>query len=187
MRAAIGLGSNLGDRARHIADAVGALSELDTLVRVSPLYETAPVGGPEQGPYLNAVAVVDTELTPQELLQQCLAIERDAGRERRERWGPRTLDLDLLLYGDAEIDEDGLTVPHPRMTERRFVLEPLLDAWPDAVLPDGTPVANFLPGVADQRVRKLETVVPGRMTSLLLVLIVGLGAVIIWWIGDWLL
>ena len=187
MRTAIGLGSNVGDRAQHIGNAVGALAELGRLIRVSPLYETAPVGGPEQGPYLNAVVLIDTELAPQELLQRCLEIEKDAGRTRRERWGPRTLDLDILLYGDTELDEPGLTVPHPRMTERRFVLEPLLEVWPDAALPDGTPLSSLLPTVAGQGVRRLESVVPDRMTSLLLFLIVGLGALAIWWIGDWLL
>ena len=187
MRAAIGLGSNLGDRAAHIGRAVGALAELGTLVRVSSLYETAPVGGPRQGPYLNSVAVIDTELAPHELLARCRQIELQAGRERRERWGPRTLDLDILLYGDETIAEDGLTIPHPRMTERRFVLEPLLEVWPDAVLPDGREVSTFATGVAEQKVRKLETVVPDRMTSLVLFLLVGVGAVAIWWLGDLLL
>ncbi len=187
MRAAIGLGSNLGDRAQHIAKATAALAELGRLVRVSSLYETAPIGGPDQGPYLNAVAVIDTELTAHELLERCLAIEREAGRERRERWGPRIIDLDVLLYGDQAVVEDDLSVPHPRMTERRFVLEPLLEVWPDARLPDGTALAEFAPGVADQRVRKLESLVPNRMTSLLLFLIVAVGALVIWWIGDWLL
>jgi 2-amino-4-hydroxy-6-hydroxymethyldihydropteridine diphosphokinase len=187
MRAAIGLGSNLGDRTRHIADAVAALSESGKLIRVSSLYESAPVGGPEQGPYVNAVAVVDTEMSARELLERCLEIERQAGRERRERWGPRSLDLDVLLYGNEVIDEAGLTVPHSRMTERRFVLEPLLEVWPDATLPDGRALAVFAADVADQQVRRVENLVPNRMTSLLLFLVVGLGSVVIWWIGDWLL
>lgn len=186
-RAAIGLGSNLGDRARHIATATGSLSDLGVLVRMSSLYETEPIGGPDQGRYLNAVAVIDTDLSARELLDRCLGIELEAGRERVERWGPRTLDLDLLLYSDQQIEEDGLTIPHPRMTERRFVLDPLLEAWPDASLPDGTPLARFTAGVADQRVRKLESLVPGRLAPLLLFLVVGLGALAIWWLGDWLL
>ncbi len=186
-RAAVGLGSNLGDRAQHIATATGALAELGVLVRVSSLYETAPIGGPDQGPYLNAVVVIDTELSPRELLERCLEIELEAGRERAERWGPRTLDLDLLLYGGQRIEEDELTVPHPRMTERRFVLDPLLEAWPDASLPDGTPLAGFAADVAGQSVRKVETPLPDRLTSLLLFLVVGLGALAIWWLGDWLL
>ena len=187
VRAAIGLGSNLGDRAQHIGSAVAAIAEFGTLVRVSSLYETAPVGGPKQGPYLNAVVVVDTEMPAGDVLSQCLMIEQKAGRERRERWGPRTLDLDLLLYGDEIIDEDGLTVPHPRLTERRFVLEPLLEAWPEAALPDGSALESFSSGVADQKVTKLENLAGNRMISLVLFLVVGLGAVAIWWIGDLLL
>lgn len=187
VRAAIGLGSNLGDRARHIGDAVAALASTATLVRVSSLYETAPIGGPKQGPYLNAVALFDTDLRPEALLQECLEIERRQGRERRERWGPRSLDLDLLLYGDQSVALDSLTVPHPRMTQRRFVLEPLLEVWPDAALPDGTPLAGFTAEVADQKVRKLEAVVPDRSTSFMVFLLVALGALLIWWVGDWLL
>ena len=184
VRAAIGLGSNLGDRARHIADAVAAIAETGSLVRVSSLYETAPMGGPKQGPYLNAVVVIDTEFSAQELLERCLAVERDQGRERRERWGPRTLDLDILLYGDQAIDEECLKVPHPRVAERRFVLEPLLEVWPDATLPDGTALAGFAAGVSDQKVRKLETLVPDRSTSFAVFLVVALAALAIWWIGD---
>ncbi len=187
VRAAIGLGSNLGDRARLVAEAVGKLAEIGTVVRVASLYETAPVGGPEQGPYLNTVAILDTEQTAQELLAHCLEIERGAGRERLERWGPRTLDLDILLYGESSVDEEGLTIPHPRMTERRFVLEPLLEAWPDAALPDGTPLASFSAAVSGQQVRRVETLQASRLTSLLLFLLVGFGAVAIWWIGDWIL
>ena len=187
VRAAIGLGSNLGDRARHIADAIGALAETGSLVRVSSLYETAPVGGPKQGAYMNAVALIETDLSPQDLLGRCLEIERHQGRERRERWGPRTLDLDVLLYGDQTVALESLTIPHPRMTERRFVLEPLLEAWPHAALPDGTPLAEFSAAVAGQKVRKVEAVVPDRTTSLVLFLLVALGALAIWWIGDWLL
>jgi 2-amino-4-hydroxy-6-hydroxymethyldihydropteridine diphosphokinase len=125
------------------------------VVAVSPLYETAPVGGPDQGPYLNAVVVLDTPLDAAALLEECLAIERSRGRERRERWGARTLDLDILLYGDAVLDGPGLRVPHPRLGERRFVLQPLLDAWPDATLPDGTALATLLGGVAGQQVTRL--------------------------------
>lgn len=138
-RAAIGLGSNVGDRVEHLRRAVRALTAVGSVVGRSAVYETAPVGGPAQGPFLNAVVVVDTALSPQDLLAELLAIERIEGRERRVRWGPRTLDLDILLYGRIAVDVPGLEVPHPRLRERRFVLEPLLEAWPDAVLPDGTP------------------------------------------------
>ncbi len=186
-RAAIGLGSNLGDRARYIRDATASLSGLGDIVAVSSLYETAAIGGPDQSDYLNAAVVIDTDLSPRQLLDKCLEIERAAGRERRERWGPRTLDLDLLLYGDSTVTEDDLTVPHPRMVERRFVLEPLLEVWPDAALPDGTQLRSFLPAVADQEVGRQQVVAADRATSLLLFLLVGLGAVAIWWLGDWLL
>ena len=187
VRAAIGLGSNLGDRARHIADAVAALAETGSLVRVSSLYETAPVGGPRQGRYLNSVVVLDTKLSPERLLQRCLEIERNQGRERREQWGPRTLDLDVLLYGDLTVSGESLTIPHPRMTQRRFVLEPLLEVWPDAPLPDGTPLSEFAAAVAGQEVRRLEAVVPDRTTSLVIFLLVAFGALALWWVGDWLL
>ena len=172
IRAAIGLGSNLGDRARHIGDAVSSLSELGSVVRVSSLYETAPVGGPDQGPYLNGVVVFETDLPVRDLLTRCLEIEKEHGRERRERWGPRTLDLDVLLYGEQVVAEPDLTIPHPRMVERRFVLEPLLEVWPDAALPDGTAISDFRAGVADQVVRKLEAVVPDRRTSIAVLAIV---------------
>jgi len=186
-RAAIGLGSNMGNRSRHINDAMAALARLGRLVRVSSLYETAPIGGPDQEPYLNAVAIIDTDLSARDLLQQCLQIEQNAGRERIERWGPRTLDLDLLLYGDEIINEEGLEVPHPRLTERRFVLDPLLEIWPDAVLPDGVPLLSYRAGVADQVVQQHRALIADRATSLALFLLIGLGALAIWWLGDWLL
>ncbi len=187
VRVAVGLGSNLGDRARHIAEAVRALAAAGALVRVSSMYETAPVGGPKQGKYLNAVAVFDTDLPAHELLDLCLDIEREHGRERRERWGPRTLDIDILLYGDETIEDSDLTVPHPRMTERRFVLEPLVEAWPDATLPDGTPLRGYLAAVGEQKVRRLEALIADRRTSLILFLVVAVAGVIIWWLGDWIL
>ena len=184
VRAAVGLGSNLGDRQRHIAEAIGALSELGSLVSVSALYESAPVGGPDQGPYLNAVAVLETELSARQLLGGCLDIEAAHGRERRERWGPRTLDLDVLLYGDSTIDDDGLSVPHPRLHERRFVLAPLLEAWPDATMPDGTVLADLLEGVADQQVRRLQGPVPQRSLSIAAIAVVVAGSLALWWLAD---
>ncbi len=151
--AAIGLGSNLGDRALHLRSAVAALGEIGSILAVSSLYETDPIGGPEgQDPYLNAVAIVVTDLEPAELLDEMMKIERSAGRIRGERFAPRTLDLDLLLFDHRSVDGDDLTVPHPRMTERRFVLEPLLEVLPAAALPDGTPLDGLLADVADQRV-----------------------------------
>ena len=111
----------------------------------SPLYETEPVGDVPQGPYLNAVAVLLTAAAPLDLLAALLAAERRAGRERRVRWGPRTLDLDLLVYGGVVVDAAGLSVPHPRMLERRFVLEPLLAVWPDAPVPGAVAALAALP------------------------------------------
>jgi 2-amino-4-hydroxy-6-hydroxymethyldihydropteridine diphosphokinase len=128
----IGLGANLGDREETIRAAV---AELPDVVAVSPLRETDPVGVTDQPRFLNGVAALETELAPRELLDVLLAVERRLGRERRERWGPRTIDLDLLLYGDEVIDEDGLKIPHPRLHERRFVLEPLADLAPQLVVP----------------------------------------------------
>lgn len=153
-RAAVALGSNLGDRIRHLCRAVEGLKASATVVAVSSVYETAPVGGPEQGPYLNAVVVIDTDLDAHGLLEALHVIEQEAGRERTVRWGPRTLDLDLILFGDQVIDDDTLTVPHPRLAERRFVLEPLTEVWPDAKLPDGAAVAELLDDVQDQQVHR---------------------------------
>lgn len=119
------------------------------------MWETAPIG-PEQAPFLNAVLVVDTILGPRPLLEACLEIEREAGRERRERWGPRELDLDILLYGDAEISAEGLVVPHPRLAERRFVLAPLAEAWPGAMVPGKGAVEDLLRVVAEQEAERTE-------------------------------
>jgi len=133
-RAFIGLGSNLGDRRAHLQAAVEALRAGGDLVGVSPLYETAPVGGPEdQGPYLNVVVELSTAAGPRELLERCRALETAAGRVRTVRWGPRTLDADVLLVDGWEVDEADLTVPHPRLWDRRFVVRPLADLAPDLV------------------------------------------------------
>ena len=183
-RVAIGLGSNLGDRADHLNGAASDLAGLGEIVATSSIYETAPVGGPAQDTYLNAVVVVDTDLPPRSVLDRLLGIEHAHGRQRRERWGPRTLDLDLLLYGDQTIDSPGLTVPHPRLTERRFVLEPLNEAWPDASLPDGTRVSDLLAAVADQDVRRWQG--PAR-ASVAVFVAVGLLAAAIWFGLDRLL
>jgi 2-amino-4-hydroxy-6-hydroxymethyldihydropteridine diphosphokinase len=187
-RVAIGLGSNVGDRSENLQGAVAGLARLGSVVAVSSLYETAPIGGPKQGPYLNAAALLETGLAPGELLEELLAIERRHGRERRVRWGPRTLDLDLLLYGDETVDEDGLSVPHPELTRRRFVLEPLLEIWPDAALPDGTRLDSFLRGVSDQDVHRIagEAKIPEFPTwaATAVFVIVGMGAVAIWWLMD---
>jgi 2-amino-4-hydroxy-6-hydroxymethyldihydropteridine diphosphokinase len=133
VRAFLGLGANLGDREEALRTAVAAVPDL---VAVSPVYETDPVGGPEQGAYLNAVVELETALTPRQLLEVCRSLESAAGRVRAERWGPRTLDVDVLLVGDLVVDEPDLVVPHPRMWARRFVLAPLADLAPELVPDD---------------------------------------------------
>lgn len=188
VRAAFGIGSNVGDGMAHLAAAVAGLRTLGENVVVSPYYSTAPVGGPDQERYLNAVVTVVTEEAPSAILERIHSIERERGRLRRERFGPRTLDIDLLLYGDLTIDEPGLQVPHPRMAERRFVLQPLLDIWPDASLPDGRPLAPLLDRVRDQDVERVEADGAGSRTSAAGVfIVVALAAVLLWWLGDWLL
>lgn len=132
----VGLGSNLGDRSGNLAEAAGRMERDPALFlrRVSRVYETEPLG-PPQPRYLNAVVQVDTLLSPRALLRRLLAIEEQMGRVRRERWGPRTLDLDLLLFGDRLVTEPGLSVPHPHLHERAFALAPLCDLAPAALHP----------------------------------------------------
>ena len=139
MRAFLGLGSNLGDREALLRDAVASIPDL---VAVSPVYETDPVGGPEQGAFLNCVVELDTDRSPHELLALCQELEADAERVRIERWGPRTLDVDVLLVGDRTVAEPDLEVPHPRMWQRRFVLAPLADLAPDLVSPEQVAAAE---------------------------------------------
>ena len=138
-RAAIGLGANLGDAAATLREAIAALARLPAteLLRTSRLYRTPAWGRTEQPDFINAVALLDTGLQAQALLQALLGIEREFGRIRidGERWGPRTLDLDLLLHGDATIDEPGLRVPHPHLHERAFALLPLAEIAPEAEIP----------------------------------------------------
>jgi 2-amino-4-hydroxy-6-hydroxymethyldihydropteridine diphosphokinase len=134
VRAYLGIGSNLGDRLAHLQDAVDGVvaAEGIEVVATSSVYETDPVG-PEQPDYLNAVIAVDTTLTPRELLALGQRLEAEAERVRGERWGPRTLDVDILLYGDLVLDEPDLVIPHPRWEERDFVLAPLADLGHPAV------------------------------------------------------
>ena len=133
-RAFIGLGSNLGGRRAQLRRAVEGLAEAGDVTGVSPLYETEPVGGPGgQGPYLNLVVELSTSDTPRRLLERCHALEAVAGRVRTVRWGPRTLDADVLWVEGWQVDDEDLTVPHPRLWERRFVVQPLADLAPDLV------------------------------------------------------
>ena len=147
IRAYVGLGSNLGDREATLLRALELLAAEPglTVTAVSVFRDTEPVGHIEQPHFLNGVAAVDTELSARELLDRLLGVERSLGRRRNgPRFGPRTVDLDLLLYGDATIDEAGLSVPHPRLGERRFVLEPLAELDPALTLPDGRKVLDLL-------------------------------------------
>ena len=135
-RVYLGLGSNLGDREAAIEGALLRLAARGfRTTRRSSLWLTEPVGGPPQGSFLNAAAGGETALSPDELLEACLATEREMGRVRAERNGPRTIDVDVLLYGEERRDTPGLALPHPRLHERRFVLEPLAEIAPDVVHP----------------------------------------------------
>jgi 2-amino-4-hydroxy-6-hydroxymethyldihydropteridine diphosphokinase len=149
-RAYVGLGANLGERERTLRAAVDALAAEDGIevVAISTLRDTDPVGVGDQPRYLNGVAELETTLTARELLEALLAVEQQFGRVRVPgEHGPRTLDLDLLLYGDEELSEPGLTVPHPRLHERMFVLEPLIELAPGLVVPGRGEVESLLSGV----------------------------------------
>jgi len=159
-RAYVALGSNLGDRERTLRFAVAAIARLPgtAVTATSSVYATAPVGVDTPQPdYYNAVVGIDTALSPRDLLEALQTIERDAGRMRDPavRNAARTLDLDILTYGDRTIDEDGLRVPHPRLHERAFVLAPLAEIAPQTLVPGCGPVGPLLAGVAAQRVARL--------------------------------
>jgi 2-amino-4-hydroxy-6-hydroxymethyldihydropteridine diphosphokinase len=143
--AVLGLGGNLGDRRGFVERALRALDERPGIrvTAVSALYETEPWGKTDQPRFLNAAARVATTLSPRALLDAAIAVERSLGRERGERWGPRLIDIDILLYGDRAIDEPGLTLPHPRLTERPFALAPLAEIMPAARI-GGRTAADWL-------------------------------------------
>jgi 2-amino-4-hydroxy-6-hydroxymethyldihydropteridine diphosphokinase len=146
----LGLGSNLGERLEHLQAAVDLLhadrrSRVDD---VSSVYETAPVGGPEQGPYLNIAVRVATTRPPAALLRLCGQVEDRLGRVRHERWGPRTIDVDILLYSDEVVQRGDLRIPHPRLTERAFALIPLIEVAPGQRLPDGRSLPSVLGALA---------------------------------------
>jgi 2-amino-4-hydroxy-6-hydroxymethyldihydropteridine diphosphokinase len=160
VRAVVALGSNLDDPEAHVRRAFADLALLPqtSVVARSSLHRTKPVGYSNQPDFINACALVETGLSPRELLDELLAIEKRHGRVREIPNGPRTLDLDIILYGDAIIDEPGLTIPHPRAHERSFVLEPLREVWPDSVIPSravtpakaGAQLGSRLPGNDDR-------------------------------------
>ena len=142
----IGLGSNLGDRSAQLDRALALLAAQPglRLLRVSRHYETAPWGVPDQPSFRNAVAELETSLEPGDLLTVLKSVERQLGRQPRRRWGEREIDLDLLLYGDRRVSEPDLEVPHPRMWERLFVLEPLAELRPDLRAPDGQSIQTVV-------------------------------------------
>ena len=155
MKATIGLGSNMGDRFSYLQQALDSLNTVTGVQvhSVSPVYETDPVGGPEQENYLNAVAVLKTVLTPHQLLAETQQIEQEANRQRNERWGPRTLDLDLLAMDSEVVSTEDLDLPHPRAHERGFVLLPWSMLDPDYLLPGYGSVADLLTRVDVNGVR----------------------------------
>jgi 2-amino-4-hydroxy-6-hydroxymethyldihydropteridine diphosphokinase len=156
-RYVLGIGANLGDRRSVLRAAVLDLGTLGRVRSLSSLYETAPVG-PAQPDFLNAAVALQSQLAPEQLLTGILGVERRHGRERRERWGPRTLDIDLLYSPGLVIRSPGLTLPHPELCRRAFALRPLLDVEPDAESPEsGIRYADVLATLEDQGLRRLET------------------------------
>ncbi|RIL73104.1 2-amino-4-hydroxy-6-hydroxymethyldihydropteridine diphosphokinase [Staphylococcus devriesei] len=157
VQAYLGLGSNIGEREQQLQEAINMLNNTDGIevVNVSPIYETAPVGYTEQPNFLNLCIEIATELTPQALLKSCFEVEQRLHRVRKIRWGPRTLDVDILLYEDNIIEEDNLVVPHPRMSERAFVLIPLNDIASDKIEPRSQkPIRDLV--IADDTVKKYK-------------------------------
>ena len=157
-RTVIAMGSNIGDRLDYLQGGLDGLFDTPriTFLAVSPVYETTPVGGPEQPDYLNAVVIAETSMPAQAVLERCLSLEDAYGRVRDERWGPRTLDLDLIIYGDEVSNSPGLTLPHPRAHERAFVLAPWLDADPQAQIPGCGPVADLLAALGTAGIARVE-------------------------------
>ena len=154
----IGIGSNLGDRISYCKQAIGGISRFARITEASSLYETDPVGNEDQPEFINCVAEIDTELSPQELLNQLNMVEEKLGRVRDEKWGPRTIDLDIIFYGQDVIEDENLEIPHPRAHLRRFVLEPLCDIAPDFVHPKfNVSVLELLNKIRDdKRVTKIR-------------------------------
>jgi 2-amino-4-hydroxy-6-hydroxymethyldihydropteridine diphosphokinase len=157
-RFALGLGSNVGDRLAHLRFAVECLGDVGGVDAVSGLYESAPVGGPVQGPFLNAVVVVESDLEPPALLERLQEIEAEAGRVRGTRWGPRTLDLDIVSSDGTSVSQETLEIPHPRAAMREFVLRPLAEVWPDARVAPDIRASEALEKVGDQGVDRLARV-----------------------------
>ncbi len=156
----IGIGSNLGDSERIASKAVNAIGQLENtqVLKTSSLYASKPMGPADQPNYINAVCMVETALKPHSLLKQLQRIELEEGRERKgERWGPRTLDLDILLYGSDTINTADLIIPHYGMAEREFVMVPLFEIAPTMVMHDGKPIARWVAGCSLDGLRRLRT------------------------------
>jgi 2-amino-4-hydroxy-6-hydroxymethyldihydropteridine diphosphokinase len=162
--AVLGLGGNVGDTRALMRGAIERLAAKPGIEvsAVSALYRTPPWGKTDQPPFLNAAVKIETDLSPQELLSAVLSVERTLGRERKERWGPRTIDVDILLYGARTVDVPGLRVPHPRLTERAFALAPLVDVMPEAEV-SGRPAREWL--AASDRADMERVAEPGWETS----------------------
>jgi 2-amino-4-hydroxy-6-hydroxymethyldihydropteridine diphosphokinase len=155
----VGVGSNVGERERFCRRAIAELDAAEGIkvTQISSLYETSPVGGPPQRSFVNAVAKIETEMSPRELLETCKAIEASLGREPAGiRWGPRVADLDILTYGDSKVNEPDLEIPHPRIVDRRFVLVPLLEIEREATDPWGKRYSDWL-DQAEGEVELLES------------------------------
>ena len=157
-RTVLSLGSNLGDRLDNLQEGIDALFDAPGLdfVAISPIYETEPVGGPKQDDFLNVIILADSSVEPRSLLERVLNIEESMDRTRDVRWGPRTLDIDIVTVEDVTSDAPELTLPHPRAHERAFVLVPWCDVEPEASLPGRGRVADLLPSVAGQELRRRD-------------------------------
>jgi len=159
----IGIGSNVGDREANCRKAIEFLAEAGRVVGISSLYRTEPVGYHEQEDFINAVVAVETDRTPADLLRVCQTIEDRLGRKRGLRWGPRTADLDILLYGSQVVNQPGLSIPHPRMAVRKFVLIPLVEIAPDAFNPQlHRTAAQLLDELNDRHIVMKCSQGPGR-------------------------
>ena len=167
VEAALGFGGNLGDPVAAFAAALRALGAHPgvTVLRLSSVYRTAPWGKLDQPEFLNMAALVETSLPARDLLALCLSVEREGGRERRERWGPRTIDIDILSYGSETLNEPGLQVPHPRIAERAFVLAPLAEIAPGLMI-GGRTTGALLDAVSDETIRR-DGVATDRLKAVL--------------------
>lgn len=155
MKAYLGLGSNVGDRKKNIFQAIKTLQSSASIISVSSLYEGTALEIGDQPDFLNAVISIESDLEPQALLALCKEIEKTIGRVERFRYGPREIDIDILLYSDMTVSSEELIIPHPKMLLRRFVLEPLLEIDPELKLPDGLGISSFLTEVGDQKLVRI--------------------------------